>query len=174
MKRSALNLAFGLFLPFFLYACASPLDVEKEASQKSEATAASGASTKNQLLSSLPAEYTKLGTSMPGGACAFDDNPQAGKQNTTISGWALIDAKTGAKPKEIILKLTESGSVNYYIVKPSSRPDVAKYFNNNTLLDTGFYAEIPNNLMGKINSIEILQVFDGKVYQCPTSKAFNS
>lgn len=166
LKSGSRSLAAISILTVLLGACSTPLDVKTDTSQKP--TEAPGAASVNQLLNTLPAEYAKLGAPVPGGACSFDAQTPARKENLQISGWALIDSKTGATPEGIILRLQDKSGDKYFVVKPSSRPDVASYFKNDALSKTGFYAEIPRSQMSQTTAGTILQVFQGKIYECPT------
>lgn len=120
------------------------------------------------LLASLPAPYSGYGAPVDGGGCAFEKLASTAGNEVGIAGWAFIDAKTGALAERIILKVDSSGSVKYVLPKGTERPDVADYFKNPKLVNSGFEQALPLPKDQRPAVISVLLPFDGKLFQCGT------
>lgn len=155
----------GAILLTFLTSCSSQLDVNP-VDQQQRAASPQAVKPESGFLNSLPAPYANWGEPLVGGACGFDPIAASNQAKTPISGWALIDAKAGAVPEKIILRLDQPGAAKYTVLQPSSRPDVVKFFKNQALLKTGFYVEIPSPVLKTTTSVTALQAFQGKLYMC--------
>lgn len=120
------------------------------------------------LLASIPAPYSGYGAPVDGGGCAFEKLASTAGNEVGVAGWAFIDAKTGALAERIILKIESSGSVKYALPRGTERPDVAAYFKNPKLVNSGFEQALPLSKGQRPAVVSVLLPFDGKLFQCGT------
>ena len=130
--------------------------------------AATAISNATNISAAFPAVYASL-PKKAGGACGFDQ-PKSDGDNQFISGWAAISVKDGALAEAIVLGIKASnGDERFVITSKQSREDVAKYFSNATLADSGFSAYIKEADAPKGSVTKLYQVFQGNIYTCDVS-----
>ena len=105
-----------------------------------------------------------------GGACAFD-KPQTEGDYQFVSGWALISKDTLADGFYIGI---EANGVERFtpILNVEKRDDVAKYFNNLSLLNSGFSAYIKKSDVPNGSKMTLYQTSQGGIYACNVKATF--
>jgi len=112
----------------------------------------------------FPAAYASL-PKKAGGACGFDQ-PKIEGDNQFVSGWAAISAKDGALAEAIVVGVSANGSEKFAVTSKQKREDVAKYFSNPSLIDSGFSVYISKANVSTGSKVILYQVFQGGVYAC--------
>ena len=128
------------------------------APQNSESSAAST----TKLSSSFPPAYDSL-PKKSGGACGFDQ-PKIDGNNQFISGWGTISANDGTLAEALVIGISGNGGEKFAPASKQKREDVAKYFNNPALIDSGFSIYINKNDIKSGSKVILYQVFQGSVY----------
>jgi hypothetical protein len=116
------------------------------------------------ISSVFPASYASL-PKKAGGACGFDQ-PIIDGDNRFFSGWAVISAKDGSLAETIVLGFSTSGTEKFAVTSKQRREDVAKYFSNTSLIDSGFSVYISKAEIPAGSRVILYQVFQGGVYTC--------
>ncbi|WP_044530052.1 hypothetical protein [Herbaspirillum sp. B65] len=112
----------------------------------------------------LPTAYASL-PKKKGGACDFDRHPSQG-DDRLISGWAMISAKDGTLAEAMVLGFSSNGSEKFVVSPMLKREDVAKYFNNPALIDSGFGVSLKRSEIAAGAKVTVYQVFQGALYAC--------
>lgn len=112
----------------------------------------------------FPAAYASL-PKKAGGACGFDQ-PKIDGDNQFISGWAAISAKDGTLAEAMVIGVSANGSEKFALTTKQKREDVAKYFNNPALIDSGFSVYVSKADILPGSKVILYQVFQGGVYAC--------
>lgn len=112
----------------------------------------------------FPAAYASL-PKKAGGTCAFDQ-PVIEGDTQFISGWAFISATDGVLAETVVLGITVNGSEKFAMTSKEKRDDVAKYFKNQAILDSGFSAYLNKVDVPSGSNVSVYQVFQGVVYRC--------
>jgi hypothetical protein len=116
-----------------------------------------------EITTQLPLVASSLSNKI-GGACAFE-KPQIEGDYQFISGWALISKDTLAE--SIFLGIKANGVERFTpTLNREKREDVAKYFNNLNLLNSGFAAYIKKSDVPKGSKVTLYQISQGGVYTC--------
>lgn len=127
------------------------------------------ASNTRNISSAFPAAYGTLPKKV-GGACGFDQ-PKIDGDNQFISGWATISAKDGTLAEALVIGISENGSEKFALTSKQKREDVAKYFNNPALTDSGFSVYINKYDIPSKSKVILYQIFQGSVYTCEVTAA---
>lgn len=131
--------------------------------------AATAISNATNITAAFPAVYASLPKKV-GGACGFDQ-PNSDGDKQFISGWAAISAKDGALAEAIVVGISANGSEKFAVASRQKREDVAKYFNNPALIDSGFSVYIGKADITAGSKVILYQVFQGSVYTCEVTAA---
>jgi hypothetical protein len=119
------------------------------------------------LASVFPEPYANF-PKKSGGACGFDQ-VKDDNESKFISGWAAISTKDGALPEAVVIGVSVNGSEKFIVASKQKRDDVAKYFNNPTLVDSGFSVYVNKAAATVGSKLTVYQVFQGVVYACEVS-----
>ena len=117
----------------------------------------------------FPAAYASL-PKKKGGACGFDQSKIVSDLRL-ISGWGIISAKDGAVPEAIVVGIISADGEKFVTTTKQKRDDVAKYFKNPGLLESGFNALVSKTDGPMRAKVNIYQVYQGSVYACAQSGA---
>lgn len=72
----------------------------------------------------------------------------------------------GSTPKTVYIGFQSANEELYGKALASERPDVATYFSNAKLADSGFQIRVNKNHIGSANSIAIYDTFKSIIYKC--------
>lgn len=131
--------------------------------------AASVISSATNISATFPTAYASL-PKKSGGACGFDQAVIDG-ENQFISGWAAISAKDGVLAEAMVVGVSANGSEKFVVTSKQKRDDVAKYFNNPALIDSGFSVYVSKADILSGSKVTLYQVFQGGIYACEVTAA---
>lgn len=118
------------------------------------------------LSATLPSPYNTYTPPLNGGVCGFEKVVNPGANDVGIAGWAIIDAKTGALPEQIILAVDSAGTTQYSTANRTRRADVADFFKNPKLAESGFEVVLPIPKTKRPILVTAILAYDGKLFQC--------
>lgn len=147
--------------------------------QKTAATGAAAPSIPSVKLGAAPA-WVPAGDIAPGGECNIDAvNDKHGLNNNVHSvsrkspgintwGWAALSTKDGIAASEIALTLKNAAGVRRFApVTRYARPDVADYFKNPGIAESGFKALVSvADVEPGGYQMEVVMAKDGKIAAC--------
>ena len=90
---------------------------------------------------------------------------------TNGAGWAAISAKDGVLAEAMVVGVSANGSEKFAVTSKQKREDVAKYFNNPALIDSGFSVYVRKADIFSESKVILYQVFQGGVYACEVTAA---
>lgn len=122
------------------------------------------------LSESLP-EQKERGSREGGGACGFEQ-PKPEGEAIFISGWSAISAKDGVLPETAFLGVKVGDKELFVPLSQQRRDDVAQYFHNPLMANSGFYAYVKKDQLKDVKTATLYQAFQGKVYVCDVSLNF--
>ena len=125
---------------------------------------ATGNSPVAALVDGFPQTFASLPRS-EGGACGFDQSKVDG-DNQFVSGWAAISAKDGSLAEAIVIGVSINATEKFAVATKQKREDVAKYYTNPALLDSGFNVYLPKANVPTGAKLTLYQVFQGHIYSC--------
>jgi hypothetical protein len=112
----------------------------------------------------------------PGGDCNIELVNQAGAGTApvqigdkplSISGWAAVSGKGGIKSGKVDLALTRpDGTVQLWSTNKTPRGDVADYFHQPALANSGFEAAIDGEALKGTYSVSVIQEFGRQHLEC--------
>jgi len=122
------------------------------------------------LAPSLPTVYASL-PKKNGGACGFDQ-PKVEGENQFVSGWAAISTTDGVLADATMISISANGTEKFAVVSKQKRDDVANYFKNSALAESGFSAYINKAEVPTGAKATRYQMFQGTIYSCTVTQAF--
>ena len=97
-----------------------------------------------------------------GGACNFDESRVTDGDEVIASGWAAFPSEA-VVGEAVFLQLNAAGGSERVTAQRGSRSDVAEYFKNDALKNSGFTAILKREPGTKV---KLLQALGGHLYQC--------
>ena len=117
----------------------------------------------------IPSEASSFSRNK-GGACGFD-KPQISGNYQFVSGWALISKDTLADGLYIGILANDVERFTP-ILNREKRVDVAKYFNNENVINSGFVAYFKKYDVPIGAKATLYQTFQGGIYPCEVTITF--
>jgi len=124
------------------------------------------------MFSSIPWDYRNL-TKAKGGKCNIERIKTTESGDWIIEGWVIPSDNAKKLAHTLLLGLNVNGKESFGIPRRKYRADVAEYFHNNNLLISGFEAQFKKRSLPENACIEIYQIIDQELIQCPNNLLVN-
>ena len=123
------------------------------------------------MTTSFPAAYAGF-PRKAGGTCAFDQ-PAIDGDSKFFSGWGFISATDSALAEAMLVGISSGGTEKFAVLTKTKREDVAKYFKNPAVMDSGFSIYVSKADIPHGSKATVYQIFQGIAYVCENTITIN-
>ena len=123
------------------------------------------------LFSAVPLDYRYLRQEV-GGKCNLERITKELNGDYTLIGWAIPSERAEKVARTYMVGVETRKSIRFGLARKQERSDVADYFKNKKLLESGFFARFKQSDLPRGACVSAYQIYDKTILKCKKNVLF--
>jgi hypothetical protein len=123
------------------------------------------------LFSAVPLDYRYLSQEV-GGKCNLERITKELNGDYTLIGWAIPSERAEKVARTYMVGVETKKSIRFGLARKQERSDVADYFKNKKLLESGFFARFKQSDLPRGACVSAYQIYDKTILKCKNNVLF--